>query len=194
LLGTSLGGLIAHEMTYQLERQGETVAALIMLDTATVQHAPGNAHDSNEQRQRALLLAIAQDAGITSESASIDNEELVTRVRDQMVQVGMIPHGTPVEGFKRLLQQSIASSTLTVGRTKQSCHAAILLFKAMLDPQPEDLRLFDWSPFTESAFKTIAVQAKHSDMLWQPDAYPYIAQCVRRYLNASSQSTLMNVE
>lgn len=194
LLGTSLGGLIAHEMTSQLERQGETVAALIMLDTATVQHAPGNAHDSNEQRQRALLLAIAQDAGLTSESASIDNEELVTRVRDQMAQVGMIPRGTPADGFKRLLQQSIASSTLTVGRTKQRCHAAILLFKAMLDPQPEDLSLFDWSPFTDSTFKTIDVQAKHSDMLWQPDSYPYIAQCVRHYLNASSQSTLMNVE
>ncbi len=194
LLGTSLGGLIAHEMAYQLERQGQTVAALIMLDTATVQHAPGNAHDSNEQRQRALLLAIAQDAGITSESVSIDNEELVTRVRDQMAQVGMIPQGTPVDGFKRLLQQSIASSTLTVGRTKQRCHAAILLFKAMLDPQPEDLSLFDWSPFTESQFKTIDVQAKHSDMLWQPDSYPHIAECVRRYLNASSHSTLMNVE
>ena len=185
LLGTSLGGLIAHEMTCQLEKQGEKVASLIMLDTATVQHAPGNESDSLEQRQRALLLAIGQDFGVAAETATIDNDALMTSVRDHMVQVGMIPQGTPIENFKRLLQQSIVSSTLTVGRLKPACQASILLFKAMLDPQPEDASLFDWSPFTQAKFSRIEVQAKHSDMLWQPSSFPFIAQGVRKYLSES---------
>ena len=185
LLGTSLGGLIAHEMTCRLEQQGETVAALILLDTATVQHSPGNASDSPEQRQQALLLSIGQDFGVTAESATLDNEALMTSVRDHMVRVGMIPAGTPLDDFKRLLEQSIRSSTLTVGRVKTSCQAPILLFKAMLDSSPGDKTQFDWSRHTKAKVSQIEVQAKHSDMLWQPGSFPFIAACINRYFSQS---------
>ena len=101
LLGTSLGGTIAHAIACHLESQGQEVALLALLDTATILSDPGG--DTPEARKRTLLLAIANDSGLTGVGdVSIENDLLMAGVRDHMAEVGMIPADTPLDWFKRL--------------------------------------------------------------------------------------------
>ena len=185
LLGTSLGGLIAHAIACHLESQGHEVALLALLDTATIFSGPGG--DTPEARKRTLLLAIANDSGLAGVGdLSIENDLLMTGVRDHMAEVGMIPADTPLDWFRRLLHLSVSSGNLTAGHVIHQATAPILLFRALLEQAPELGTAFDWQPYTSGDVTVVGVQAKHSEMLWQPGAVPVIASVIRDYLNKIS--------
>ena len=189
LLGTSLGGTIAHAIACHLESQGHEVALLALLDTATILSDPGG--DTPEARKRTLLLAIANDSGLTGVGdVSIENDLLMAGVRDHMAEVGMIPADTPLDWFKRLLHLSVSSGNLTAGHVIKQATAPSLLFRALLDPEPKRSSAFDWQPYTGSDVTVVDLQAKHSDMLWQPGAVAVIASVIREHLDKNRKSAI----
>jgi len=181
LLGTSLGGIIAHAMTAEFERQGCIVDKLILVDTATL--SSNDLSQDPLKRAEQIMRAIAQDAGIKQTKIE-DNEALLLQIRDHMTSVNMIPAEMPIEWFKRMLEHSVQASNLTVHHKLPVVHAPILLVKATLEKTPEDSTIFDWSPYSSSYVQTIGIAASHSDILWRPDTLSAFAQAIQRYLGS----------
>jgi thioesterase domain-containing protein/acyl carrier protein len=179
LLGTSLGGMIAHAMVAELERQGSTVDKLILVDTATISNS--DLSDDPAERAIHILKAIAHEAGI-HDISKYDEDSLHLKIRDHMASVNMIPAEMPLDWFKRMLDHSVQASRLTAHHTLPTVQAPILLVKATLDGMPDDSSIFDWSPFTTNQVKTVDIEASHSDILWRSDTLPIFAQALLRYL------------
>ncbi|MDO9023316.1 non-ribosomal peptide synthetase [Zwartia sp.] len=179
LLGTSLGGTIAHAMAAELERQGCVVDKLILVDTATISR-----HESEEDpevRAQQILTAIAHEAGI-EDPARNHEDGLLLRIRDHMASVNMIPSEMPLDWFKRMLDHSVRANQLTENHHVPVVESPILLIKASLEETPEDTSIFDWSPYTTKAAIRVEIPASHSDILWRNETLPALADAVRKFL------------
>ena len=179
LLGTSLGGTIAHAMAAELERQGCRVDKLILVDTATI--SKNNLSENPEERTKQIISAISREAGI-SHTESANEEALLLQIRDHMSSVNMIPAEMPLDWFKRMLDHSVQASLLTANHVLPVIEAPILLVKATLEPAPDDPSIFDWSPFTTTQAQTVDIPASHSDILWRQETLSSFAQAILKYL------------
>ena len=180
LLGTSLGGTIAHAMAAELERQGCLVDKLILVDTATISSSTLSADP--DERARQIVSAIAQDAGI-EQAAFASEEGLLLQIRDHMASVNMIPDEMPLDWFKRMLDHSVQASSLTAHHVLPVVQAPILLVKATLEVPPENPAVFDWSPYTTNQAQTVDIPASHSDILWRQETLVSLATAINRYLS-----------
>ena len=178
ILGYSFGGIVAHEMACLLERQGEFVSSLILLDVQTIFAKFDNKKDVEQQ----LLKNLANDLCLDPEICSVDNDLFLAKVKDHLVNVGMAPESTPIDMIKRMLTQSINCQVLTSGHQIQKCQAPILLIRANEDLAPSDPAAFDWTQYTSSAVEIASVQAKHTDMLWRSSSVPILTKEIERYL------------
>ncbi|MFY9136554.1 amino acid adenylation domain-containing protein [Zwartia sp.] len=179
LLGTSLGGTIAHAMAAELERQGCLVDRLILVDTATISR--NSLSEDPKERAKEIIEAIAQDAGI-KQAEHAEEEDLLLQIRDHMASVNMIPAEMPLDWFKRMLDHSVQASNLTAHHELSVVQAPIMLVKATLEEAPEDPSIYDWSPYTSGPTKTIQVAASHSDILWRKDTLSSFANALMKYL------------
>mgnify|MGYP006074556687 FL=1 len=185
LLGHSFGGTVAQAMTCLLEQQGETVAALFVLDTSTIfpTFDSGQSEQSDDQRRQKVLVDIAKEYGVDAQSATLDNEVLILKVKEKMVSVGMVPQETPIDMLKRMLMQSINCQVLRSGYKMKKCHAPVLLFLAEQEPETEGQDYYDWTPYSSASFEIIGVDATHMDMMWRPTAIELMAEKIERYLS-----------
>jgi thioesterase domain-containing protein len=179
LLGTSLGGTIAHAMAAELERQGCLVDRLILVDTATISRNTLSA--DRQERAKEIIEAIAKDAGIKQADLA-DDEGLLLQIRDHMASVNMIPAQMPLDWFKRMLDHSVQASNLTAQHKLPVVQAPILLVKATLEEAPADPSIYDWSRYTSGPTKTMNVAASHSDILWRQDTLSSFANALMKYL------------
>jgi thioesterase domain-containing protein len=191
LIGMSMGGVIAQEMACILESQGEKVDLLALLDTSAKEEDGQLDTRSDEERTTSLLRGIAQDLGIDANKASLDNSELIIAARDGLIKVGAIPALTPLSWFMKLLENSLQSSKQIANHKKRPCNASILLVRALQDPLPEDPSVFDWSIFTRGKVLKLEVDAKHSNMLWQPKSVQRLRDYLGAYLAESSDTELI---
>jgi thioesterase domain-containing protein len=191
LIGMSMGGVIAQEMACILESQGEKVDLLALLDTSAKEENGQLDTRSDEERTTSLLRGIAQDLGIDANKASLDNSELIIAARDGLIKVGAIPALTPLSWFMKLLENSLQSSKQIANHKKRPCNASILLVRALQDPLPEDPSVFDWSIFTRGKVLKLEVDAKHSNMLWQPKSVQQLRDYLGAYLAESSDTELI---
>jgi len=179
LLGTSLGGTIAHAMAAELERQGSVVDKLILVDTATISN--NDLNEEPEIRAQQILTAIAHEAGI-KEAAGSHEDDLLLQIRDHMASVNMIPSEMPLDWFKRMLDHSVRASQLTAHYQLPVVASPILLIKASLEESPDDASIFDWSPYTTGEMQIAEILASHSDILWRKETLPALAVAIREYL------------
>ncbi len=184
LLGQSFGGTVAQAMACLLEQQGELVAALFVLDTSTIfpTFDSEQSEQSDDQRRQKVLVDIAKEYGVAAESAAIDNEALIMKVKEKMVSVGMVPQETPIDMLKRMLTQTINCHVLRSGYKMKKCHAPVLLFIAEQEPHTEGVDCYNWAPYSSALVEVIGVDATHMDMLWRPAAIKLMAEKIEHYL------------
>jgi thioesterase domain-containing protein/acyl carrier protein len=183
LLGWSFGGTIAQEMAHQLELNGETVEMLVLLDSAVKGASENDVSLTDEQRTLQILEEASHHFNITDEVIDLSNERFIRRLLDRMALHKLVPAATPIEAFKRTIDQMLNATKRVNEHKIQSCASPILFIRAALDPTPADKTVFDWSPYTSEQLISEAVQTVHSAM-WESEPSKRIAQLIRAFLSS----------
>jgi len=76
------------------------------------------------------------------------------------------------------------ASDLRRAHVIKCCQSSILLFRAALDPEPEDQRTFDWQPYTKGSVTIVAVPTNHVEMCL-PESVEQIAARLAAHLSKS---------
>jgi amino acid adenylation domain-containing protein len=175
LIGMSIGGTIAHEAAVQLEENGHSVAAVFLLDTAVSYLQPEANSKSESENITELLTAFLKET--TDQELPPDLDTLVSLFQRNWEAHGMIPVGTPRTFVMNALKNSMMSANLLKNHVPRKCAAPILFFGSSdgASVKPES---FDWQPHTDQEVKNHNINAKHAEMLWQPNSYEAVAKVV----------------
>jgi len=197
LAGWSFGGLVAFEMALQLERQGETVAFLGLLDSVSPllsQRRPrpcdvgivlgAGAHAATRAR-RTLSLTPAELEGL-------EWRDRIVRVVDHLQAQGPVLPGLDYERFDeecRAMRDRITSSSAYVPRTLRG---ALTLFRASdftegLDrplTDEEERRTLGWSRLSSSPVELRWVPGNHITITTEPHVR-VLAELMRESLESA---------
>jgi thioesterase domain-containing protein/ubiquinone/menaquinone biosynthesis C-methylase UbiE len=187
LLGWSFGGAVCQEMAAQLEAQGETVEAIFMLDSVAQVYEKEFAESKNIDKAGfldKLLLAIAKDCDTDLDSLLSANEDKLTILKNLMVKSGLLPYGIAVETAERVMQQMAMSPARLGGHRIKQCEAPIILFRALVDANPDNDHLYKWDQFTSGSVSIYDIPYSHSQMV-SPLASQIIAQIIEKTLLAN---------
>ncbi|MEU0922802.1 non-ribosomal peptide synthetase [Streptomyces malaysiensis] len=172
LLGWSFGGLVAHAMAEQLQRAGERVALLAMLDSfprLPASHGGGAGRPAEDAvlSQREFLAGMLDLAGY--ERAEWDGEPLeYGKVAEILRGQGGILGGLEERHVAALYEVFENNSRLARGHVPGTYVGDLLFFEATLGkpgnaPGPEA-----WAPFLEGSIERHPVESTHDDMT-QPE-------------------------
>lgn len=179
ILGWSLGGRIAHAMACELERQGQSVASLILLDTPTRSNLPGETHAGGNIEQ-ALRFALAELGGwvdMPPERLPQDSEQLFEVFRRASIRAGILPLGATVEVAKAFLAALGRANGLLKAHRLGHCNAPILLLLAGEDLSEAGFE-YAWTQHTSGPVSQVAINTSHCRMMQRQPA-----QSIARHIN-----------
>jgi phthiocerol/phenolphthiocerol synthesis type-I polyketide synthase E len=130
LLGWSYGGFVAHAMATALQRQGEQVELLAMLDAPLTLGRPADERGT-ERQVSALLVRLA---GLDAADGAADSVEEVLRLLAEEDQPRRGPSAVSREeaaAIARVMRNNLA---LAPGFTPESYHGDVLFFSAAAEP------------------------------------------------------------
>ena len=187
LAGHSFGGLVAFEMARQLTAAGESVEALILLDTPAPQYFEPTGCDWSDAQWLAQVSQIAShmygvEAGFNVEELSVQTpaQQLAT-VLARLIATGVLPEGTPLEFFRGFVDVYKANLRVRykVSRTNVPSDLPPTLLLRSADEQPahlvsskiQELRAtsdFGWNRYLPAPLDPVVVQGDHLTMLHAP--------------------------
>jgi thioesterase domain-containing protein len=191
LMGWSMGGVIAHAMAWELERQGHTVALLGLVDAHHFTHAAQGGSDpllgpalalGNDFVARFLALEAAEQQRLRQELQGLEAEERLQRT---------LAWGRA----HRLLSSELLEGTLEVVRRRLALveqHERVLkahrprVVQAPLDIwwASEGLEagrpVTDWKPYTTGPVREQFLTGNHFDVVRMPACRPLVEQLTER--------------
>ncbi|MCM0035165.1 MAG: amino acid adenylation domain-containing protein, partial [Burkholderiaceae bacterium] len=184
LMGMSLGGTVAHEAAVQLEKSGEKVAALFLLDTVVRYGHPDGDKKTESEDISELLKGLLKE--MTDQELPPHLDDLVNLFQRKWEGRGMIPLDTPKAFVMNALKNSVMSNNLTKNHSPSRCRAQIIYFRATKDSEQNKQtdNLFNWQPYTAKPAHLYEVPVSHSQMLWHPVSYKLIASKVHEIMVA----------
>ncbi|GAA1229138.1 hypothetical protein GCM10009676_09530 [Prauserella halophila] len=160
ILGWSFGGIVAHEMAYQLERAGERVELLAMLDSFPKSDAErADTTDIDERELYEALLDLAgYDPSIVGEGV-LDRARITEMLREQGGILGEITERElgalyHVYGNNTALAREFVPSTIS---------SDVVLFVATDDETEPDMQ-HRWTGHITGTVTRIDVPSRHNDM------------------------------
>jgi nonribosomal peptide synthetase DhbF len=185
LLGMSLGGSIAQEIAVQIERQGDTVAGIFLLDTSVQYEELDIDAKSENENISELLKTLVQTDQASAQELPANFDDQLALFQKKWEEVGMVPIGTPKDYFVSALRNGVLSWNMTKHYQPECCTAPIVLFKAVsesdqyaqLDP------LSDWQPYSKAPLVFYNIPVKHAEMLWNPLSYNFVASIVTQMIS-----------
>jgi nonribosomal peptide synthetase DhbF len=176
LLGWSLGGTLAHEITCKLEEMGEEVSLLALLDTKAVYEK----HDQLEGlTMKQSIVKLAKDYGVELDESENLHLEFI---RELLVGQDLIPEGTPLDWVERAFKQLAATPDLTRNHQTKVCKAPILFFNAEQEDRTDNQESYLWNKHTNAPVHTYSIDSLHNTMMKQ-SAVSNIARHIKQYLN-----------
>ncbi|MFD6896360.1 amino acid adenylation domain-containing protein [Rhodococcus sp. NPDC060086] len=178
LAGWSMGGVIAHEMAVQLQRSGDAVASLILLDTQVP--VPLEAPVDVEQVALAALQGGVGPGLLRGDDVVAD----ITRELDAGVD------GVPTTAD---FLEGIGRSFDVLAEHRPGCFSGDLLFVAARGSAPgADHSLLDWSAFVAGEVHRYEVEASHWE-LTGTDACRVIGPLVEAWITVNEMSELFTL-
>jgi len=195
--GWSMGGVVAFEMAIQLERQGQKVALLALLDSQAPIKINQSSTGFNDRDDAEVLVNLAQDiAGSTGKIFSVtDNsstlyktlrqlqpEEQLSYFLEQMKMANLVPPDIEHYQIHCLLQVFKNNIQALVKYTPQVYCNQITLFRGsnIVAHQLDSLTL-GWDQLSSEPVKIIAVPGNHYTMLAKPHIHN-LQEKLREYL------------
>jgi amino acid adenylation domain-containing protein len=197
LAGWSFGGVVAFEMALQLERQGETVAFLGLLDSVS----PVLSQSSPPKGDLGIVLGVGGHMAIRArrtlsvtpeELEGLEMDEQIRRVVDHLQGQGPALPGLDYESFgeqcRAMRDRFTSSSTYVPGKLR----GALTLFRAgefaaelgRLLADGEERRTLGWSRLSSSPVVLRWVPGNHITMTTEPHVR-VLAELVRESLEAA---------
>ena len=162
LLGWSFGGTIAQEMAVQLERAGQNVGLLVLIDTAASSALLTGIEFDETVRTIQILEEFAVSMGLQDEVIAIDNEPFMLKLIQKMSTQGLVPENTPPDIFRKTALHMIRASQLTAAHVTVACAADIVFVRAAQEPAPDDPAVFNWAPHCLGRISNLSVDSSHS--------------------------------
>lgn len=174
--GWSMGGIIAFEMTRQLEKRGSSVNKLILFDSA----APVT-HQADLDMNAILKLCLEEAAAQYGANIDLDMEQIrVSEPREvyQMVlsalkSGGVISYDAEAEELKELVHVCTKNIAMLNMYKGGKIKTDIILLHPHNSTQKEDLKhqhdpYFGWDKFTDGSIRLIEVNGSHMTMMFEP--------------------------
>ncbi|WP_280251094.1 non-ribosomal peptide synthetase [Nocardia abscessus] len=185
LLGWSLGGAIAHAVAVRLQREGEQVGMLAMMDSAVGDSEALAASMSTTADEPAPAELMADLLGgwrelfaLGAEVTADTHEQAWAVIRDQVSASGMFT----AEQVDRVME-----SFQTAGRIAQQYRPGVfdgdlVFFTAGKDRADHDAVMRTWRPFITGDLHNTVVDARHLE-LTHPHALAVIGPILERFSN-----------
>ena len=152
LLGWSFGGLVAHAMATQLQKSGEEVALLALLDSYP--REPTNAANDIEATEQVLFAGVADDL----------LRDMLALLRSE----GHINADLGDDHFEAIIGSFENSTRLMKRFLPQRYHGDLLLFVAT-EGETKPPPLETWRPYVDGRIKVHPIDCTHEAML-EPQA------------------------
>ncbi len=179
LLGWSFGGLVAHAIACRLRQVGETVALLVLLDSAAPQAAGSMPDEATIMTELANVLAIAGSG--TPPTAPIETlADLTQVVRNS----GMFPGDFTAEQTERLLAVYSLTIRLPLTYRPDRFDGDVRLFTG--ESSDPDQLVAGWAPFVGGDINVTPVACGHERMA-APEASRQIANAIMTSINSEIQ-------
>jgi amino acid adenylation domain-containing protein len=181
LLGYSFGGLVAYEMAHQLQRAGEQVEHLVLVDTAVDGAATPQISDSQLIAALAGMFFGELESSVMPSVCTV--AEFVEAARDR----GLMPADFSLAQTERIV--SVLKNAFRLRRAYRPTRlsGSLILLRAVKpgDPNAADTeRIFDWSQLLSQQPITIPISCTHYNMMFLPHAKT-IAEALRPYLDCT---------
>ncbi|HVR96470.1 MAG TPA: amino acid adenylation domain-containing protein, partial [Thermoanaerobaculia bacterium] len=165
--GWSMGGVVAFEMACQLERQGEVVEPVVLIDSL----APaGEGRPERVVGDGELVTLFANDVarlfGVSLPSLPAAAEDALRLLAAEAERAGLLPPGAGDGEVQRRYKVFRANFRALEGYSGGPCAAPVLLFKAAETDRPEaDL---GWSRLSRGPVEAHELPGDHYTLLQQP--------------------------
>ncbi|MBF6330403.1 non-ribosomal peptide synthetase [Nocardia transvalensis] len=161
LLGWSFGGIVAHSMAVELQRRGESVDALFLLDA----HPQWHPSDDGAVDERLLLARVL-------EIFDCDTDGLTDRSLTPLAALNVVrsrggPHALASLSERHLTSMAEVltnNTTLMQGYTPAVYEGDVVHFTAVRAQSNDDPAAEIWRPYVEGHIETIPVDCAHDDM------------------------------
>ncbi|MEU9115314.1 amino acid adenylation domain-containing protein [Streptomyces sp. NPDC048483] len=198
--GWCLGGFIAHEVAQQLARQGETVAALVVLDSSApprtaLDEQAGTGTDSgtddHTDEDLELLIRFAWHYQLELDDTKLpamSGEERFAHILERARLAGVLPTDAGSERFEQLLavyrnNMRAADAYAGSGQLPEVAQFPVLLVRAEEDPiWPELDETLGWSGLYGDQVDVVTAPGDHHTML-SPDRSEKLAKQLTGYLD-----------
>lgn len=184
VLGWSLGGRIAHAMACELERQGQQVASLILLDTPTL-GAATSGRQPGDNVEQALGFALAELGGwldVPPDRLPADLERLFDLFRRAAIKAGILPLGATADVAKSFLDALGRANGQLAAHVLGRCAAPTLLLLAGENLDEAGFE-YDWEAHTSGPVTRVPIATSHCRMLQRQPARS-IARHINEYLRS----------
>jgi amino acid adenylation domain-containing protein len=205
--GHCFGGLVAFEVAQQLQKQGETVRLVALLDVPAPHRAPDEVRSAGDDDP----LWLARLAGILTEASGkelgigpaelrgLDAEAQLACFQEKMQAVGLLPPGASVAQIRGMLGVFVANSQIRYSPSDVR-PVRLALFKAR-EPHPEydfsnaddsDLSTAEstlgWGQFAAGQVAVYGVPGNHITMMNEPNVQVLAESLGQRLREADTQS------
>lgn len=160
LLGWSIGGVIAHEMTLQEERNGTPVATLAMLDAFPADRWRNAAEPDSVTALRAILLI----AGLDPDAISVNERQTPEQVRRLLTEAGHPLAELSASAFEGILRTVLHNNRLVRAHRHAPIAGDLLYFRAARDHGSDGTSPAEWSQYVSGRQLTVDVDARHAEM------------------------------
>ncbi|WP_169713522.1 non-ribosomal peptide synthetase [Paludifilum halophilum] len=184
LLGWSFGATMAYEMTRRLEKMGEKVQFLGLLDAHPI--------DSREKdslsviQNRDSLVAWAEKLGMDkNELEGLDRDQQLLKVLRQAQERQVLPLSADISTVKRYLDIMMANRTAALNYVvKEPIQTDLHLFLVNEVSQQDPVPLVDSSPWykrTTGQVRKYSIQGHHHNLV-DPPHVQYLGELIRQVL------------
>nr|WP_281423614.1 non-ribosomal peptide synthetase [Nocardia tengchongensis] len=182
LLGWSLGGQIAHAIAVELQRDGELVGTLTLLDSAPDLSADSMIATADESAPGHLMADLLGgwrelfDLGDVVQAHT--HEQAWAVIRSQVVGTGLFT----AEQTDRVMESFETASDLAAGYRPAVFNGDLLFFTAGKDRAEEDALAQAWRPYVTGKIHNTVVDARHLEFS-HPHAMAVVGSVLERFVN-----------
>jgi nonribosomal peptide synthetase DhbF len=175
LLGWSFGGLVANAMATLLQRTGEQVAVLALLDAYPYNQKDYQRPPDEEQARKFLIDAIGYDPESSLKSSRVGEP-------GQVEDGSALPY-LPQETLSRIAQVCVNNAMLSSQFTPGRFRGDIIFFTAALGRNGSAPSAERWSTYTEGQIRNHQVNCEHRHMM-RPESLAQLGRIISAMLPA----------